>query len=106
MSTRVGTISKRLSGHLDWPLVEIMALEDALDDRCVRRWLLSTTPDHAEHIDLLDGASALSREVGEAVSAVVGLATGKADRARVRKEVQDARHVVERLSAVLEGDED
>ena len=35
-----GSISKRQSGQLDWPLIEIMALEDAVGEQPVRRWLM------------------------------------------------------------------
>lgn len=102
-SSRVGTVSKRLAGHLDWPLIEIMALEDALGDQCIRRWLLSTMPGHNEGVALLDAVSALSQETGEAVSAVISLAAGRGDHARARKELQDAKQVIDRLAAALEG---
>ncbi|WP_225028990.1 hypothetical protein, partial [Xinfangfangia pollutisoli] len=76
-----GSISKRLAGHLDWPLVEIMALEDAVGDPCVRRWLARTLPDLVEGQTLIQATADAVREHGEAVSAVMDLASGRGDRA-------------------------
>lgn len=42
-----GTISKRMHGLLDWPLIDIMAIEDAVRDPCVRRWLARSLPNAA-----------------------------------------------------------
>lgn len=100
-----GTISKRLAGHLDWPLVEIMALEDAVGDPCVRRWLARSLPEVAEGRSLLEGVAEAAREHGEAISAVVDVAAGRGCRVRARKEVADALVASKRLAAILDGGE-
>lgn len=104
-STRKGTFSKRLAGHLDWPLVEIMALEDAVGDPVVRRWLARSLPETTEAIDLMLCVSETAREVGEAVGAVADLASGRGNRARARKEVHEARGAIDRLAAAVDGEE-
>ena len=100
-----GSISKRLSGHLDWPLVEIIALEDALGDHCVRRWLARSLPEAAEGQNLMQGAGAMAVEAGEAMAAVMDFTSGRGSKAKARKEVQDARAATDALAALLEGDE-
>lgn len=102
-STRVGTISKRLAGHLSWPLDEIMALEDALGDHPVRRWLTGTLPEAAQTADLMTCISESSREFGEAIGAVADLASGRGDRMRTMKEIHDARQAMDRLAVAVNG---
>lgn len=97
-----GSISKRLAGHLDWPLVEIMALEDAVGDPCVRRWLARTLPDLIEGQTLIQATADAVREHGEAVSAVMDLASGRGDRATARKELAEAVTAARRLAAMME----
>lgn len=99
-----GTISKRQAGHLEWPLVEIMALEDAIGEAPVRRWLAQTLPE-APALDLLAEVAVSSREHGEAMSAVIGYAAGHVDRSTARKEVTESLAVMQRMSARLEGEE-
>lgn len=99
-----GTISKRLAGQLDWPLVEIMALEDAVGDHCVRRWLSRSLPEVAEGQSLIEGVAEVARENGEAVSAVMGFVSGRTSRDVARKEVQDACAAVTALAALIDGE--
>jgi hypothetical protein len=101
-----GSISKRLAGHLDWPLVEIMALEDAVGDPCVRRWLARSLPELAEGRSLMQAAAETVRENGEAVSAVMDFAAGRGSKARARKEVSDLVTASARLAALMEGTDD
>jgi len=98
-----GSISKRLSGQLDWPLVEILALEDAVGDPCVRRWLARSLPELAEGQSLLAAAAEAVREHGEAVSAVMDFAAGRGARAQAAKEVSEAVVAAKRLAALMEG---
>jgi hypothetical protein len=98
-----GSISKRLVGHLDWPLVEVMALEDAVGDPCVRRWLARSLPEIAKGQSLLAAAAVAVREHGEAVSAVMDYAAGIGGRAVAQKEVAEAVVAAGRLAAVMEG---
>jgi hypothetical protein len=101
-----GSISKRLAGHLDWPLVEIMALEDAVGDPCVRRWLARSLPELDEGRSLMQAAAETVRENGEAVSAVMDFAAGRGSKARARKEVSDLVTASARLAALMEGTDD
>lgn len=97
-----GSISKRLAGHLDWPLVEIMALEDAVGDPCVRRWLARSLPEISDGQNLMQAAAEAVREHGEAVSAVMDFASGRGSRAKARKEVSEAVTASNRLAALME----
>lgn len=98
-----GSISKRQSGHLDWPLIEIMALEDAVGDRCVRRWLSQSLPEVEQGVCLLRGAAVLARESGEAFEAVADLAAGTGCRDKARKEVADLIVAGKTMAAIIEG---
>lgn len=97
-----GSISKRLAGHLDWPLIEIIALEDAAGDPCVRRWLARSLPEVAQGQNLLQATADVVREHGEAVSAVIDFAAGRGKRDAARKEVADALSASARLAALME----
>lgn len=103
-STRKGTLSKRLAGHLSWPLDEIMALEDATGDRCVRRWLAQSLPELAEAQCVMRAMAEISREHGEAMGALAdyAVAPSASGRARARKEMQDVLGVLKRLAAQFE----
>ena len=98
-----GSISKRQSGQLDWPLIEIMALEDAVGDPCVRRWLSKSLPEVEQGACLLRGAAAMAREHGEAIEAIADLAAVFGCRDKARKEVADSLAANERMAALLEG---
>lgn len=98
-----GSISKRNAGYLDWPLVEIMALEDAVGDPCVRRWLARSLPEIAEGQSLMQAASDMARETGEAMGAVMDLAAGRGCRVKARKELSEAVTAVKGLASLIEG---
>ncbi|WP_028029909.1 hypothetical protein [Gemmobacter nectariphilus] len=97
-----GSVSKRQSGQLDWPLVEIMALEDAVGDPCVRRWLARSLPEVAQSQTLMQAVADVAREHGEAVAAVMDFASGKGSQDRARKEVADAQAAITTLAARME----
>lgn len=101
-----GTISKRLAGHLDWPLVEVMALEDAVGDPCVRRWLARSLPEIAEGQCVMAAAAEAVREHGEAVSAAMDFASGRGSRAKAAKEASEAVVAAKKLAAALEVSDD
>lgn len=96
-----GTVSKRQSGHLDWPLVEIMALEDAVGDPCVRRWLERSLPEAAVSGDLMRGVADASKEAGEAISAVMGVLTRQGALPEAQREVSEALVAFGELAARL-----
>lgn len=97
-----GSISKRQNGHLDWPLVEIMALEDAVCMPIVRRWLAQTLPEASETRTMAQGVAEVAREAGEAVAAVMDLMVGSGSRVSARKELAEARDALARLAARVE----
>ena len=100
-----GSISKRQAGQLDWPLVEVMALEDALVDFPVRDWLAQSSPKAVEGQSLIIIAGRMAVESGEAMAATMEFASGRGSRALARKEVQDARAATDALAALLEASE-
>ncbi|VDC28242.1 hypothetical protein [Pseudogemmobacter humi] len=100
-----GSISKRNSGQLSWPLDEIMALEDAAGDPCVRRWLARSLPEIAQGHNLMQAAAEAVRESGEAVSAAMDYASGRGCRSTARKEAQEALTAVKGLASLLEADD-
>lgn len=100
-----GSISKRQAGQLDWPLVEILALEDVLCTHSVRRWLFRSLPEIAEGQDLMHGLAAVTKESGEAMTAVLRMIAGEGDRAKARAEVQEALEALRALAAGLEAEE-
>lgn len=98
-----GSISKRQSLQLDWPFVEIMALEDAVGDRCISDWRQRTNPAAVEAGELMDLIASAGQESGEAISELVRYAHGTGDRAKALKELEDSIAVKKRLRALLEG---
>lgn len=100
-----GSISKRNAGHLDWPLVEIMALEDAVGDRSVRRWLIQSDPEAEARACLLRATEDVIRESGEAASAAMAFVSGRGCEAKARKEAQEAVTATKKLADLLEAGE-
>lgn len=96
-----GSISKRQSGQLDWPLIEILALEDAVGEQPVRRWLMQSLPEVQDAACLMQSAGELAAEGGEAVMALTQLAMGKGCRATARKQIADVIDSAKRTAAVL-----
>lgn len=101
-----GSISKRQHLQLDWPFVEIMALEDALGDPCVSLWRARRLPQVEDGLCLLRGAAKLARESGEAFEAVADLAAGSGCRDKARKEVADLIDAGMTMAAILDRDQE
>lgn len=97
-----GSISKRQAGLLDWPLLEVWALEDALADPCISEFRSRSLPSHVQASGLLQLMPEVARESGEALAAVMDLASGRGNRDVARKEVAEAHRVLGRLAAQLE----
>lgn len=97
-----GSVSKRQAGVLDWPLIEVWALEDALADPCISQFRSRSLPQEAEAQGLLQLMPDAARESGEALAAVMDLATGRGNRAVARKEVGEAYRALGKLAAHLE----
>lgn len=104
-ATRKGTISRRISGSLTWPLDEVLALEDALGDYRVRNWLGQTLPTPEPDASLIQVLADASRETGEATSAVMDLIAKRGTREAARKEVAEGLLFFQQLLACLEGDD-
>lgn len=105
-ATRKGTISRRCSGSLTWPLDEIMALEEATGDYRVREWLAASRPGAAAEGSLMQLAADVSRESGEAISAVLAMLSQKGTREAALKEALEADAFFGRLVAELRGSEE
>lgn len=99
-----GSISKRQAGHLDWPLVEIMALEDALQDFPVREWLAQSAPKAAAGQNLMHSVGRMAAESGEAMAAAMEFASGRGSKAQALKEAHDALVSASNLVAHLTGE--
>lgn len=85
-----GSISKRQSGQLDWSLVEIMALQDALLEYPVGDWFAQTKPEAAEGQTLMHSVGRMAAESGEAMAAAMEFASGRGSKAQALKEAHDA----------------
>ncbi len=95
-----GTLSKRLAGHCGWPADEIAALEDAAGRHPVTRALarrLNPDEDTARG-SILAQAGAISKESGEAVSAILAAQQSACgdDWAKAATEIGEAIEVLQR----------
>jgi len=97
-----GTISKRMSGGAEWPLVDILALEKTLGDPCVSRWLAGAVPEVRHARSLMEAVADAAREHGEAVAAVMDAGIGQGKVSDARREVQEAVVAMARLAATLD----
>ncbi len=68
-----GTIARRMAGQLDWPVCEVMALEDAVGAWPVTRMLARRLADDAAapEVPLMALAGSAAKEGGEAVAAIL-----------------------------------
>ena len=71
--TSKGTLSKKLAGHLDWTIADIVALEDAVGRYPVTRMLARRLRRFvgATDANMIHQAGQISREAGEAVAAIL-----------------------------------
>lgn len=98
-----GTISKRMAGQLDWPLAEIMALEDALCSYPVSRLVAQrlARAEAASAASLVGLVSAMAKEGGEAVAAGV-IAAQAAGPKEVAQAVTEIREAIVAMQAMLD----
>lgn len=96
-----GTISKRMAGHLDWPLVEILALEKALCNPCVSRWIAGGVPEVVQAHGLMAAVATSAREHGEAISAALALGLGSGDVATAQAEIEQAGQALSALRNIV-----
>ncbi|MCJ8139373.1 hypothetical protein [Falsirhodobacter halotolerans] len=96
-----GTLSKKKSGILDWTVTDVIALQEAVGKRPVFDWLNSLDDDPEVLACHIAGAADLSREYGDAMSAVLSARTPD-DKAKAIKELHDVRGAADRLIGTME----
>lgn len=93
-SVNKGTLSKRLQGQYDWPVSDIIALEDASGRYPITRMMARRlVPDErTARGSLLMHASACAKETGEALSAILAAqqSGGGGDDAQAIREIDEA----------------
>jgi hypothetical protein len=101
-----GTISKKVSGHLDWTIADLIALEDAADRYPVTRLLARRLENRAEYApdSLLHQTGLIARESGEAIAAILAAEQSScaAENAQAIKEIDDAQEALRLARAALE----
>ncbi len=101
-----GTISKKVSGHLDWTIADLIALEDASDRYPVTRLLARRLENRADYApdSLLLQTGLIARESGEAIAAILAAERSScaAENAQAIKEIDDAMEALRLARASLE----
>lgn len=102
-----GTLSKRLSGQWGWPVDDVIALEDATGRHPITRMMARRlNPDERTASgSILIHAGAISKEAGEAVSAILAAQQSDADqdKAQAITEIDEAIAALRRARAALGG---
>lgn len=97
-----GTISKKMSGHLDWTLCDVIAIEDAVGrhpvTRCLANRLGARFSSASESLVAQSGV--IAKETGEAIAAILSAeqSLDAADRAQAIVEIDEA---IEALQCAL-----
>lgn len=103
-----GTISKKVTGTLDWTVADVIALEDAAGRFPVTRMLARRLENRpaAQGGCLLQDGSSIAKESGEAISAILAAeqSSGADERAQAVKEIDDAIFALRQARARLEAD--
>lgn len=106
-SVSKGTLSKRLQGQYGWPADEVAALEDAAGKFPVTRLLARRLlPDErTARGSILMHAGCVSKETGEAVSAILAAQQSEAadDRAQALVEIDEAIEALQSARSILQG---
>lgn len=103
-STRKGTLSKRLSGVLSWPLDEIMALQEVLGLYPVTDWMIMNRPARDQSC-LMGLVGDAAREHGEAMAAALAVVSGSGKPERAKAEIVEAIGTLQQMLAQLGGGE-
>ncbi len=104
-----GTVSKKMTGGLDWTVADVIALEEALDDfpvtRALARRLGGASPASGGALSLSSHGGAIAKEAGEAVQAILsaGQSASAMDLADAAREIDEATAALEAARAKLEG---
>jgi len=102
-----GTISKKVTGQLDWTVADVIALEDASGRFPVTRMLARRLESGSKPEScLLQHAGSIAREAGEAVGALLAASQSAdaGDRAQAIKELHDVETAVRLARERLEAD--
>lgn len=103
-----GTLSRKMSGSLDWTIADVLALEDAAGRYPVTQHL-ARRMGAAEPgpVSLVEAAGLISRECGEAVSAILAaqMSAKASDRAEALREISEAIEVLDAARAALQAGE-
>ena len=103
-----GTISKKVSGALEWTLADIIALEDASGQFPVTRMMARRLEAREVIADicLMSLTGVIAKENGEAISAILAAeqSSGANERVRAIKEIDDAVVAMQQARARLESD--
>lgn len=106
-STGKGTLTKRMSGQLEWPVEQVAALEDAIGDYPITRMLARRIAGDAVPggLPLTIGCGVASKEGGEAIAAALKaeVALSSANIAEALVEVREAIDAYLTLENVLLG---
>lgn len=102
-----GTVSKKVSGNLDWTVADVIALEDASGRYPVTRMLARRLENRpaTEGGSLLQDGSSIAKESGEAISAILAAeqSTCADQKADAIAEILEARAALDRCLSRLEG---
>ncbi len=101
-----GTISKKVSGALDWTVADMIAIEDAAGRYPVTRALARRLEDRVD-VDakcLIVQSGAIAKESGEAISAIIraGQSSDVDERAAAITEIDEALQALREARARLE----
>ncbi len=100
-----GTVSKKVSGNLDWTVADVIALEDAAGRYPVTR-MMARRLEHRTVApgSLLQDGSSIARESGEAISAILAAeqSTCADECAQAIKEVDEAMFAMRQARSRLE----
>ncbi len=104
-SVSKGTLSKRLAGHLGWPVEDVAALEDAAArypvSRMMARRMNAEGPTASACLYAASGVA--SKEAGEAISAALSAAqSADGDLTEAIREAMEAEAAMRRLREALE----
>ncbi|AUQ89375.1 MULTISPECIES: hypothetical protein [Phaeobacter] len=95
-----GTVSKKVSGNLDWTVAEVVALEDAAGSYPVTRMMARRLENRpaAEAGSLLQDGSSIAKESGEAIAAILAAEQSSCadELAAASSEIGDAMEALQR----------
>lgn len=107
VSRAKGTISQRMNGQADWPVIDVMALENAVGSFPITNMLSRRIDgvDEAVTLPLTVLSGAMSKEAGEAVAAALAVLQDDTPRSRAVavKEIDEGIEALQRARAAIVG---